>query len=138
MAYDDFLIGTTSVKTIGYIASFDGIFSDGPLRGSSIPYPNVAGATFTPKVRDTYVFSVPMVLTGSGWGDLNSKIDSLRALLDSSSTAFTMTRKRSLTGGGTSVQTATGEFLAGLQPSVQGFTVARVVLDIVNLSGVWT
>jgi hypothetical protein len=138
MAYDDLLINGTSLKTLGYIADFAGIFSDGPLRGSSIVYPNVPGARWTPKVRDTYVFTVPMVLLADGWGSLNSKVDSLRALLDSSTGAFVMTRHRSLTGAGTSVQTADGEFLSGLQPAVTGMTVMRLALDFVNLSGEWT
>jgi hypothetical protein len=136
MAYDDLLIGGTSLKTIGQITSFDGIFADGPLRGSNVTYPGVAGDTHVPKVRGAYVFQVPMVLVGT-WGDINSKLDALRALLDSSSAPLSMTRHRSLTAG-TSVQTASGDYLDGLEPGLVGLEAGRVVLSIVNLSGGWT
>lgn len=136
MTANDLLIGGTSLKTIGYIASFEGIFSDGPLRGSNVTYPGVAGDTHMPKVHGAYVFSVPMVLVGT-WGQINSKIDALRTLLNSASAPLAMTRVRELSVG-TSTQTASGDFLDGLEPGLVGMDAGRVVLNIVNLSGVWT
>lgn len=137
MAYDDLLIGGTSLKTIGHIASFDGIFSDGPLRGSNVTIPGRAGDVHVPKVRAAYVFAVPMVLLGD-WGDINSKIDALRTLLDSSTAPLVMTRKRSLTGAGTSEQTASGDYVDGLEPGLVGMSAGRVLINLTNLDGGWT
>lgn len=138
MTANDLLIGGTSLKTLAQIASFDGIFSDGPLRGDNVIYPGVAGATHMPKVRGSYVFTVPLVILGN-WATVNSTIDSLRTLLDSSAAPLAMTRVREVVGGGgTSTQTASGDFLDGLEPGLVGMGAGRVVLNIVNLSGVWT
>ena len=125
-----------SLKTLGHIVSFDGIFSDGPLRGENVVYPGVAGATHMPKVRAAYVFTVPMVILGD-WGDVNAAIDSLRALLDSSAAPLAMTRHRTV-GAGTSVQTAAGDYLDGLEPNLIGMSAGRVAINLVNLDGEWT
>jgi len=134
-AYDDLLIGGTSIKTIGYIADFAGIFADGPLRGSNLTYPGVAGDTYLPKVKGAYVFTVPLVVVGP-WAAVNTALAALRALLNSSTTALAMTRHRSLTGG-TSVQTAAGDYLSGLEPALVGWDAGRIAIDLINLNGQW-
>lgn len=126
----------TSLKTLGRIVSFDGIFSDGPLRGSNITIPGAAGDVHMPKVRAAYVFTVPMVILGS-WAEVNANLDSLRTLLDSSRVPLTMTRTRA-TSDGTNVQTAQGDYLDGLEPQMVGMGAGRVAINLVNLSGVWT
>lgn len=136
MAYEDLLVNGTSLKTLGAITDFSGILSNAPLRGESVTYPGVAGATFTPKVRDAYVFSVPMVLYG-GLAAVNDALDALRALLDSSTTALTLVRHRTL-GSGTVAETASGEYLGGLEPGMVGMSAGRVAIDLMNLSGGWT
>jgi hypothetical protein len=125
-----------SLKTLGHIVSFDGIFSDGPLRGENVVYPGVAGATHMPKVRGAYVFTVPMVILGD-WGDVNAALNSLRTLLDSSAAPLAMTRHRTV-GAGTSVQTAAGDYLDGLEPNLIGMSAGRVAINLVNLDGAWT
>lgn len=138
MTANDLLIGGTSLKSLGYIADFAGIFSDGPLRGENVVYPGVAGATHMPKVRSAYVFPVPMVILGS-WAQVNTALDSLRTLLNSASSPLAMTRVREVVGGGgTSTQTASGDYLDGLEPGLVGMSAGRVVINLVNLSGVWS
>lgn len=138
MTANDLLIAGTSVKTLAKITSFEGIFSDGPLRGSNVTYPGVAGAVHMPKVRDAFVFSVPLVILGS-WATVNTTLDSLRALLNSATSPLAMTRVREVVGGGgTSTQTASGDYLDGLEPGLVGMDAGRVVVNLVNLSGAWT
>jgi hypothetical protein len=136
MAYEDLLIGGTSLKTYGKITDFSGILASGPLRGENVTYPGLAGDVFVPKVRGAYVFTVPMVLYGS-LATINTALDNLRTLLNSSSAALAMTRHRT-TGAGNVSETASGEFVGGLEPGLVGLTAGRISLDIVNLSGAWS
>lgn len=136
MAYEDLLIGATSLKTYGQIADFSGILSEAPLRGESVVYPGRAGAVFVPKVRSAYVFSVPMVLYGATLAAVNTNLIALRTLLNSASASFTMTRHRTSSGGNIS-ESAAGEYLGGLEPQLVGMTAARIVIDLVNLDGGW-
>lgn len=136
MAYEDLLIGGTSLKTYGKISDFSGILAEAPLRGESVVYPGRAGAVFVPKVRSAYVFSVPMVLYGTSLAAVNDSLISLRTLLNSASASFTMMRHRT-SGGGNISESAAGEYLGGLEAQIVGMTAARIVLDLVNLDGGW-
>lgn len=136
MAYDDLLIGGTSLKDFGEILSFAGVFASAPLRGENVQIPGLAGEVFVPKVRGAYVFTVPLVIVGD-WATVNERLDGLRTLLDTSSAPLTMTRHRSV-GAGTSVQTAAGDYLGGLEPELIGMSAGRIALDLVNLDGGWT
>lgn len=140
----DLLVGATSIQTIGTIADFGGIFSEGPLRGENVVYPGVAGETHMPKVPGAYDFTVPLLLrtaVGSSAplrANVLAAVASLRSLLDSSAAPLTLTRLRPATGGGTTSQTCTAEYVAGLELELVGFTAGRVAIVLRNLSGVWT
>lgn len=139
--YEDLLVNGTALSTIGAIVSFDGIRAEAPLRGSNITIPGVAGDHYIPKVRGAYVFTVPMLLTGASLAALNDKIESLRVLMNSGSSALALVRHYTTAGGGGTVsQSASGDYLSGLEPNIIGWanSNARIALDIVNLSGGWT
>lgn len=136
MAYEDLLVNGTSLKAFGDITDLSGILSSPPLRGENVVYPGLAGAVYVPKVRDAYVFSVPMVIRGS-LADINDALDGLRALLDSSTAALTLTRHRT-TGAGNVSETASGEYVGGLEVGLVGLSAGRVAIDLLNLDGGWT
>lgn len=139
----DLLVGGTSIQTLGTIADFGGIFSDGPLRGSNLTIPGLAGDVYQPKVRGAYDFTVPLILrspvgsTNATRADVLATVTSLRTLLDSSAAALALTRVRP-SGVTTVNQTCSGDYVAGLEVELVGFTAARVAIVLRNLSGVWT
>lgn len=135
----DFTVNGTSLNsgTICRVARWEGILSNPPLRGANDRIPGVAGATWRPKVRDAYVFSVPIVLLGSSRADLQDRRDDLLALLDSSSAALTLERTRP-TGLGDVVESCDGDFLDGLELEMVNLSTGRAVLNFENLSGSWT
>lgn len=133
----DFLIGATSILTIVRVTDWSGVDSTAPLRGSNITYPNVGGDLHAPKVRGSYVFTVPCVLLGTSSADYQDRLDDLRALLDSSTTALAMHRIRP-TGSGDVTEDADGDYLDGLQPQAVNLQTGRVNIDLVNLSGGWS
>ena len=134
----DLTVDGTSLNdgTICRVAAWDGVFASAPLRGSNLVVPGLAGAIHLPKVRDAYVFTVPLVLLGSSWGDLQDRLDDLRALVDSSAGALTLVRTRP-TGGADAVETCEADYLSELEPSMVNLSTGRVALDLVNLSGGW-
>lgn len=140
----DLLVGATSLQTYGTIVDFDGIFSEGPLRGANLTIPGLAGEVYVPKVRGAYDFTVPMVLrtpvgaTSPDRADILAAVTSLRALLDSSTAALTLNRRRPAVGGTYTTQTCQGSYESGLEVALVGFTAARVAIVLRNLSGVWT
>lgn len=140
----DLLVGGTSIQTLGTIADFSGVFSEGPLRGENVTYPGVAGETHMPKVRDAFDFTVPLILrtavgsTAPLRSNILATVASLRTMLDSSSAPLALTRLRPATGGGTTSQTCSGDYVEGLELELIGFTAARVAIVLRNLSGVWT
>lgn len=135
MAYD-LTINGTSVTTIARVASWDGVFAGAPLRGDNLQIPGMAGAIHMPKVRDAYVFTVPLLLLGDSEGDLQDRLDDLRALCDSSTAALTVARTRP-TGAGDVVESCQADYLGGLEPAMVNLSIGRLALDLVNLSGGW-
>lgn len=134
--FDDLLVNGTSLKTFGQIVSYDGIMADAPLRGENVTIPGVAGQIHVPKVRDAYVFTVPMVLLG-GLAVVGEALQDLRDLCDSSTAALTLTRKLTRTSGNVT-QTCSADYLGGLEPQMTGMQFGRVAIDFVNLDGGWT
>lgn len=133
----DFKINGTSLLTIARVTSWDGVDAAGPLRGSNPTYPGVAGDTWAPKVRGSYVFTIPCVLLGTSPADYQDRLDDLRTLLDSSTASLTLQRIRP-TGGGDVTESATGDYLAGLEPAAVNIVIGRVAIDLVNLDGSWS
>lgn len=139
--YEDLLINGTALSTFGGIVSFDGIRAEAPLRGSNITIPGLAGDVFVPKVRSAYVFTVPLLISGTSLANLHDKIATLKTLMNSGTTALSLERRYTTAGGGGTVsQTASGDYLGGLEPNIIGWanSNAKIALDIVNLSGGWT
>lgn len=131
----DFTLAGTSVKTLGHIASWDGILGGAPRRGGNIVKPSVTGQTYAAKPRDAYTFSVPMVLLGSSQADFQDKLSSLRALTESV-TAIAAGRTVPTGAGDVSTQ-CTAEASVTEIGMVNGLLNGRVVLEVTNLDGVW-
>lgn len=129
---------STSVEAYGKVADFSGVFSEGPLRGSSLIIPGAAGEVHVPKVRAAYDFTVPMVLRssvgGTGRAEVFASIESLRALLNSAAAPLSLSRAQA----GRATQRCTAEYVAGLELELVGFTAARAAIVLRNLSGIWT
>ena len=135
--WDDLLVNGTSLLTFGEIEDFSGVATTPPLRGSNLVIPGVAGEQHVDKVRDAYNFMVPLAIVGTDHGDRIDRILDLEALLNSATTALTLTRR--LTRGVSQIsQTAQGDYVSGLEPAFLGLTAARVPLVLRNLSGGWT
>lgn len=137
MALDLMVAGTSlNSGTISRVVSWDGVFSSAPLRGSNLTIPGLAGDIHQPKVRGAFVFTVPLVLLGSSWADMQDRLNTLRTLLDTSAASKTATRVRP-TGAGDVMETCQVDYLSGLEPAMVNLSTGRVALDLVNLSGVW-
>jgi len=136
MAYD-LKINTVSVKTYASVVSWDGVFAGAPLRGGNLTIPGVAGGVWQPKVRNAYVFSVPLVLLGSSEADFQDKLTNLRNLVNSAAAALAVTRTRP-TGLGDVTEACTADYADGLEPAAVNLLNGRVVLSLTNLSGGWT
>lgn len=135
--WDDLLINGTALSDLGVINDFSGIAADAPLRGENLTYPNVGGDVHVPKVRSAYVFSVPFTLLGDTRAAYNDLVTDLRALLDSSTAPLALER-RLTTGAGEIAETADGDYLSGLEPTLINWQTGRLALDIINLSAGWT
>lgn len=133
----DLLVGATSLRTFGNIASFDDVLRDPPRRGGNLDYPGVAGAVFVAKVAAAYVMTVPLTISTATDAAMHDQLDDLRALLACDTAPLTLTRVRT-TGSGVVSETCQADCPNGVQPALAVGTFARLALELVNLDGAWT
>lgn len=129
---NDLTVNGTSLRNFGSIASFDGVFAAGPLRGGNLLIPNLDGEDFQPKKRAAYVFTVPLILQAASEAAMGTLLTDLEVLLNSSTASLTLVRSGLRSG------TCQADFPSGLQPSLSTVFFGRLALSFVNLSGRWT
>jgi len=125
-----------SVKDYAHIVSYDGVFKPAPYRGGNIVVPSRRGNTFASKEYDAYDFSVPLVLAGSTQAAAQDNIDSLRALVESSAAAITLTRIKPHASGDVTTTCSAHCSLSDVA-MVNGLVNGRLLLDVTNLDGCW-
>jgi hypothetical protein len=126
----------TSVKTVGQVMSWDGVYGMAPFRGEHTIIPNRRGQRYVPREYDAYTFPVPMILLGSTQADFQDKLRTLQRLIESSLDSVYATRLVGSSGGDITqfceVQARVGE--VGM---VNGLLNGRVTLEVTNLDGCW-
>lgn len=132
----DFLLAGTSVKTIAQIASWDGILSGAPKRGSNVVKPSLRGEKFAAKPYDAYDFSVPLTLLGTSQANFQDGLSSLRALAETSAAVLAASRTVPR-GAGDLTTSCTAEARVSEIGMVNGLLTGKLVLEVRNLDGCW-
>lgn len=139
MSFDALITRTgasaVSLKDYAQIVSYDEIWQSPPLRGEDFLTPSKRGRDYASLEYDAYTFNVPLMLLGTSQSDLQEKVVSLRALVESSRSSVVFSRRLPRTSGDltTSCRARCRLDVAG----INGLVTGRAVLEVMNLDGCW-
>ena len=135
-----FYVNGTEISTLACVTSWDGIMSEGPIRGDVIEQDWLPGAIWQQGPAKVYSFEVPIAFRPSNV--VNPELYDAVVALDTIKTwrGPLLALERWLPVSSTILrrQTASGILVSDLNPRVQAGRFATVTLVFQNTSGVWS
>lgn len=134
-----FYVNGTDIEALGCITSWDGILSEGPIRGDVIEQDWVAGAIWQQGMPKVYSFDVPIAFKPSSVVDpeLYSAVLALDTIKSWRGPLLTLERRLPVSETTHRRQTASGVLVSDLNPRVQAGRFMTATLVIQQLSGSW-
>lgn len=134
-----FYVNSVDIESYGCITSWDGILSEGPVKGDVIEQDWLPGAIWQQGPPKVYSFEVPIAFKPSDIvnPELYSAVLALDAIKTWRGPLLTLERRVPISATTHRRQTASGVLVSDLNPRVQAGRFANVTLVFQQLSGIW-
>lgn len=117
------------------VTSLDGLYQSGTPRGDNLIVPGVDGELYVDKAYQANVIELGIFLAGSTTAELNSAFRTLKRLVQPGRQLHLQRRMSFVEGDET--HEAFGEYVSGLNPTVQLMRFGRTTLGLRILGGLW-
>jgi hypothetical protein len=133
------LVNGTDIRTLTGITvvGFMELYAPGTRRGSDDVIPGRQGQLGAQLPYDAYSFSVPIQVAGATREAMIANLMAVGVLLGGNG-LVTLTRKIANLSGGQDTHTASGRVDTSFAVALLNPSLARTVLQFINLSGAWT